>query len=76
MSYYDDTEMRIRKTFSKNVQKYMQYKRLNQRELSRKAGINDTTLSRILNCITTPSVKSIVNISLALDVKVDRLLYL
>lgn len=74
MPYYDDTEMQVRETFSKNVKKYMQYERLNQRELARRAGISETTLSRILNCLITPGIKSIVNISLALNVKVDKLL--
>lgn len=76
MPYYYDTEMQIRETFSKNVKKYMFYKRISQRELARRAGISETTLSRILNCLLTPGIKSIVNLSLALDVKVDKLLYL
>lgn len=76
MPYYYDTEMQIRETFSKNVKKYMLYKRISQRELARRAGISETTLSRILNCLLTPGIKSIVNLSLALDVKVDKLLYL
>lgn len=74
MSYYDDDEMRIRELFSQNVKKYMHYKSLNQRELSKRAGISETTLSRILNCLVTPTVKSVVNISLALRIKVDTLL--
>lgn len=76
MLYYRDSEMQIREIFSENVKKYMQYERLNQRELARKAGISETTLSRILNCLIAPGIKSIVNLSLALNVKVDRLLYL
>lgn len=76
MLYYRDSEMRFQEIFSKNVKKYMRYERLNQRELARKAGISETTLSRILNCFITPGIKSIVNLSLALNVKVDRLLYL
>lgn len=76
MLYYRDSEMRFQETFSENVKKYMRYERLNQRELARKAGISETTLSRILNCLIAPGIKSIVNLSLALNVKVDRLLYL
>ncbi len=76
MHYHYDTEMHIRETFSENVKKYMRYKRISQRELARKAGISETTLSRILNCLITPGIKSIVNLSLALDVTVDKLLYL
>lgn len=76
MPCYYDTEMQIRETFSENVKKYMRYERISQRELARKAGISETTLSRILNCLLTPGIKSVVNLSLALNVKVDRLLYL
>ena len=76
MLYYRDSEMRFQEIFSENVKKYMRYERFNQRELARKAGISETTLSRILNCLITPGIKSIVNLSLALNVKVDRLLYL
>lgn len=73
MPYYNDDEMHIRELFSKNVKKYMNYERMNQRELARRAGISETTLSRILNCLITPGIKSAVNISLALNIKVDKL---
>lgn len=71
----DYTEKDLRRNLAKNLKKYMLYEDINQKELAYISKLSEGTISRLLNEQITPSVKCIVNLSLALNVRADRLLY-
>lgn len=74
MNYSTRDEMRLRDNFSRNMQKYMDMQGFDQRELADRAHLSQGTISKIVNGYMSPSVKTAVNISLALNVSVDKLL--
>lgn len=75
MSYMSE-EMRFRELFSRNVKRYMQRDEIGQKELASRAHLSQSAVSKIMNCLATPTVRSVVNIALAFDVEVDKLIYL
>lgn len=62
-----------RKLFAENLKEIMNERGLTPIDISKMAGISQSTVSRILSAKTTASVKTIVNLSYSLRIKADRL---
>jgi len=62
-----------RKLFAENLKEIMNERGLTPIDISKMAGISQSTVSRILSAKTTASVKMIVNLSYSLRIKADRL---
>ena len=62
-----------RKLFAENLKEIINERGLTPIDISKMAGISQSTVSRILSAKTTASVKTIVNLSYSLRIKADRL---
>lgn len=60
--------------FADNLRDLMESQGISQRELSRESGVDNAAISRYLKKQRMPTVKSLVNISLALDCDLDDLI--
>lgn len=60
--------------FADNLRDLMESQGISQRELSRESGVDNAAISRYLKKERMPTVKSLVNISLALDCDLDDLI--
>lgn len=72
---YVNEELMFRELFSRNVKRYMQRDGIGQKELASRSHLSQSAISKLLNGLATPTVRSAVNIALALDVEVDKLIY-
>lgn len=63
------------KTVGKRIRNAMEYEKLNQRELSEKAGISLSMLNRYINDAKVPSVKYASKIGKILGLSADYILY-
>ena len=62
--------------FRFRVRQLMNEKNITQRELAYKLYISEAAVSRLLNGNLMPSMKTVINISYALNVSIDRIAYL
>ena len=53
--------------FGDNLASILEEERMSQRELARLTGLNESTISRYINKLQMPTVRSIINISFALE---------
>lgn len=60
--------------FNERIRMIMNVKGLTQKELSQKANITETSMSKYLSGERTPRIDVIVNVANALDISVDSLL--
>lgn len=63
-------------SFRFRVRQLMNEKNVTQRELADKLYISEAAVSRLLNGNLMPSMKTVINISYALNVSIDRIAYL
>lgn len=68
------TEQEWREEFSKRVKYKMDLLNMSQRELAKRSGVAEGSLSRYLGCLRTPRADTVVNISKALKCKVAELI--
>lgn len=73
MIEYD--EKRWKDSFIRNLKYLMFQKNYTAESLAKRAHIGKSTLYYILSGRNIPSIKTIVNLSIALDVRVDDLIY-
>jgi transcriptional regulator with XRE-family HTH domain len=60
--------------FADNLRDLMRSQGISQRELSRESGVDNAAISRYLKKERMPTVKSLINIGLALDCDLDDLI--
>ena len=60
--------------FGDNLQDLMESRDMSQRELSKESGISNVTISRYIKKDRMPTAKSLVNLALALDCRLDDLI--
>ena len=68
------TEFEYIDIFSDNLIDIMREQDITQRELAKKAKIEQSTISRILNKKSMPSVKVAINLAYALGLSMDELI--
>lgn len=73
MIEYD--EQRWKDSFIRNLKYLMFQKNYSVESLAERAHVGKSTLYYILSGRNIPSIKTIVNLSIALDVRVDDLIY-
>lgn len=59
--------------FAINLKDIMSEQYINQNELAKKSGISKATICRYLKAERMPTIKALVNISIALDCEIDDL---
>lgn len=67
------SEVEFISIFADNLRDLMKSQGISQRELSRESGIDNAAISRYLKKDRIPTVRSLINISLALDCDLDDL---
>lgn len=67
------SEVEFISIFADNLRDLMESQGLSQRELSRESDVSHVTISMYLKKQRMPSVKSLINLSLALDCDLDDL---
>lgn len=67
------SEVEFISIFADNLRDLMKSQGISQRELSRESGIDNAAISRYLKKDRMPTVRSLINISLALDCDLDDL---
>ena len=60
--------------FGDNLQDLIESRDVSQRELSKESGISNVTISRYIKKDRMPTAKSLVNLALALDGRLDDLI--
>lgn len=68
------TDMEWLREFGDNLNYIMQKAHMSQRELARKTGLNESTISRYISRQMVPSCIAIVNISYALNCDIGELI--
>ena len=74
MSYVNE-DLMFRELFSRNVKRYMQLNDMGQKELAVRSHLSQSAISKLINGYATPTIRSVVNIALAFDIEVDKLIY-
>lgn len=72
---YVNEDLMFRELFSRNVKRYMQRDGIGQKELASRSHLSQSAISKLLNSLATPSIRSAVNIALALDIEVDKIIF-
>ena len=59
--------------FANTLNDYMEERDISQRELAKRAGVSESTVSDLIRGQRMPSIKSVVNISNVLEISTDDL---
>lgn len=68
------TERELREEFTKRIKRRLQVLQIDQRELSRRAGISEVSLSRYLKCHRKPTYDIVIRLAQALECKPSYLI--
>lgn len=69
------TELEWLDIFSKNLVEMMDNVGMSQRDLAKETSLDESTISRYINKQSIPTVKAIINISVALCCDIDDLIF-
>lgn len=61
------TELELRQLFSKRIKIRLRTLHIDQRELARRSGLTDVTISRYVKCYRKPTYDNVVRIAQALE---------
>ena len=61
------TEQDLRQLFSKRIKCRLNILHIDQRELARRTGISEVTISKYVNCYTKPTYDNVIRIAQALE---------
>ena len=61
------TEMEFRQLFAKRIRQRINRLNIDQRELARRAGISEVTLSRYIHCTRKPTIDIVKKLAQALE---------
>ena len=66
-------EYKLLRDFGRNLEDLLNEENMSQRELSELTGINNSTISRYVACVTMPSIANIVKIMRVLECEFEDL---
>lgn len=67
-------EMTFLRELGTNIDRTMRFRDMSQRELARRSGVDNCSVSRYISGDRMPTLKNIINIAVALDCSVEFLL--